>query len=166
MFLILDVGSGNRPKGDVNTDLHIEATFHRGTNESINVKMSQNFVKADCLHLPFKDNAFRIVLASHVIEHVQMPEQVILELLRVSSYKVILKCPHKFFSKRHKSHVNHFNCTWFTSLGKKLCVNCEVSISRWRGLPFDVFAVVRLPYELTVAIYKNMKVCDFSNHTN
>jgi ubiquinone/menaquinone biosynthesis C-methylase UbiE len=76
---ILDIGCGGNPlfcKGEViHADLggvHLE-------------------VKCDAHHLPFKDNCFKIVYASHVIEHCLDPKKVLEEFRRVSSMLVIIK---------------------------------------------------------------------------
>ena len=42
-------------------------------------------------HLPFRDNCFKIVYASHVIEQCLDPKKVIEEFRRVSSMAVIIK---------------------------------------------------------------------------
>lgn len=54
-----------------------------------------NFVQADGEHLPFKDHAFDVVVATEVLEHVENPEEFLAECLRVSRRMVIGSTPNE-----------------------------------------------------------------------
>lgn len=111
--MILDIGCGEVPRGDVNVDLNIDSSIHRGSK--LNVKKIPNFVLADAQHLPFKSACFEKVRSSHVIEHVPNPMLMLQEMTRVSSRYVLVRCPHRFNLKirRNESHRNKFGCGWF-----------------------------------------------------
>ena len=75
--MILDVGCGPKPRGDVNVDC-----FKRGFNpqtgnqrqgDYINPEKIRNFVVADAQHLPFMDDCFNVVFSSHTIESARYP---------------------------------------------------------------------------------------------
>jgi hypothetical protein len=67
-FQLLDVGCGQRAKGDVNVDLHPEATVHRAADQRVNddvvlnVRSISNFVKADACILPFGARGFSEII--------------------------------------------------------------------------------------------------------
>jgi len=79
--LILDVGSGCNP------------LIVKGA-EVIYCDVSKNAlvdVVCDAHYLPFRDNVFEIVYASHVIEHCLHPATVLQEFKRVTKSRVIIK---------------------------------------------------------------------------
>jgi len=130
--MIIDVGCGHNPIGDVNVDLFVEATPHRSGDQSkcddkrLDTKGIPNFVMADACHLPFKDNVFNVVFSSHTIEHVNDPFLMLKEMARISKRRIIIKCPHRFASHRIKPlHVNRLNITWFENAAKKNKINCN-----------------------------------------
>ena len=69
--------------------------------------------------LPFPDGTFPLVLASHVLEHVDAPGQLLSEMRRVSAELVIVEVPleRNLAARRHRAralsraagHVQHFN---------------------------------------------------------
>jgi SAM-dependent methyltransferase len=147
----LDVGCGGVPRGEVNVDTQRYS------------KLIRNFVAADCEHLPFKDNVFRVVTCFHVLEHLADPFRGLSELVRVSFWKIIIKCPHSIgedrLSRGRNVHLSHFRPRWFWAAMRLLpCLRPDIRVSRWHGLPCDEFAVVRLPMEITcIAIKKRLK---------
>jgi len=76
MFLVLDVGCGERPRGDVNCD--------------IMVQKAPNFVLCDAHHLPFRDNAFEKVVSYYVIEHCIDIIRYLNEVYRVAKKYVVI----------------------------------------------------------------------------
>jgi len=95
--LILDVGCGDRPKGDVNVDLFQgESVDLQGLREKINPKETVNFVQATIYNLPFRNNLFSIVLCHHLLEHLKRPKEAINELIRVSKRQVQIIVPYKW----------------------------------------------------------------------
>jgi SAM-dependent methyltransferase len=117
-FRILDVGCGVKPKGDVNIDF-----FRGGPNpqtgdqirgEFMSSKEIRNFIIADAMHLPFRDESFYTVFSSHTIEHVQNPLLMLREMCRVAKRKVIVRCPHRKGSGAVMPyHINYLDEEWF-----------------------------------------------------
>ncbi|RLI44514.1 hypothetical protein DRO69_07215 [Candidatus Bathyarchaeota archaeon] len=92
--MILDVGCGSKPKGDVNVDLFFAPTHRGGEHVAFNPKTIKNFVLADAHYLPFRDEAFNIVYSSHLLEHCLHPFKVLQEFHRVSNSIVYLEIPY------------------------------------------------------------------------
>ena len=73
--MILDIGCGVNPMGDINTDIEITPCV-------------------DCIcnaeHLPFKDESFDEVFSRYVVEHCLSPVNMIRETIRVTSKKVTI----------------------------------------------------------------------------
>ena len=80
--LVLEVGSGGSPyfRANVLCDAY-EVTQERFFVPLISDRPT---LVAFAENLPFKDNAFDFVIASHVLEHSSEPEKFIAELLRVA----------------------------------------------------------------------------------
>jgi ubiquinone/menaquinone biosynthesis C-methylase UbiE len=91
--VILDVGCGPFPKGDVNCDLNPQR-----------VKV-QNFVRCDANQLPFRDRSFSIVNCSHVLEHLKEPLKALKDWKRVAKFKVIIRVPNKTLACKGKQHL-------------------------------------------------------------
>lgn len=79
---VLEIGSGHNPKtrSDVLCDKFIDDDEQRGGNLVVDRPM----VEADGQYLPFAEKAFDYVICSHVLEHVEDPEMLISELMRVA----------------------------------------------------------------------------------
>lgn len=152
----LDVGCGHRPRGDVNCDLYVDASFHRSPKrnvigEPLNLKLIPNFVKCDVQHLPFKDSIFQKTYCTNVIEHVRNPYLLLKELLRVTNGKVIIKCPHAYAKGVRVSscHLHFLRPRWFHNQLKTYSYILNVS---WTGLPSRIVSLVKWPEEITVII--------------
>lgn len=81
---VLDVGSGHRPnrRANVLIDNELNETEHR-SGKKANVPLDKVMVVGDALHMPFKDKEFDFIIASHIAEHIDDPEQFCKELVRV-----------------------------------------------------------------------------------
>jgi len=93
--LVLDVGPGVTPKGDINVDISKEALMNARCP-------CPNSVVADATALPFKDGVFSIVISSDLIEHVENDDAALAEMRRVGS-KLVLHTPNK--DQTHIIHV-------------------------------------------------------------
>lgn len=133
--MILDVGCGSRPKGDVNVDFfkggwnRQEADQDKG--EFVDPKKISNYVVASAEFLPFKSGVFDVVYSSHTIEHVINPFRMFSELVRVSCRKVVVKGPHcRGSGARRPFHVSYVDEDWFRvaagQLGLDVCVFVSV----------------------------------------
>lgn len=80
---VLEIGSGHNPKtrSDVLCDKFIEDDEQRGGI----IITDRPMVEADGQYLPFADKSFDYVICSHVLEHVEDPNLLISELMRVAS---------------------------------------------------------------------------------
>jgi len=80
--IILDLASGHNPfpKATILSDRFLEITAHR--REEL-VRDKRPFLLLDVHHLPFKDKTIDYIYCSHVLEHVDDPEQACAELVRV-----------------------------------------------------------------------------------
>ena len=122
---LLDVGCGTKPKGDVNVDF-----FRGGLNpqtgdqiegEFMSPSKIKNFVVADAMHLPFKDESFNTVFSSHTIEHVQNPLLMLREMYRVANGTILVRCPHRKGSGATMPyHINYFDENWFKEASDNL----------------------------------------------
>jgi len=88
--MILDVGCGHIPRGDVNCDLMIPDADEKW---DLNPHWIPNFVRADVRFLPFKSRCFDVVFCSHVLEHLEDPGEGLDELKRVSGNIVAVIVP-------------------------------------------------------------------------
>ena len=93
--MILDVGCGASPIGDVNCDLMIQDD---DLNWDLDPHGIPNFVRADVRFLPFRSGSFDVVHCSHVLEHLKDPWEGLAELKRVSCGSVAVILPFALFS--------------------------------------------------------------------
>jgi len=88
--LVLDVGSGGHPFGraDVLCDKFLFDNIERQGQEALVI--DRPLVVADATRLPFRDGAFGFSRTSHLLEHLDEPEQHLQELQRVSRRGIII----------------------------------------------------------------------------
>jgi len=108
---VLDVGSGGNPlfsakdevvHVDIGRDPHLE-------------------VRCDAHYLPFRDKCFRVVHASHVLEHVNYPLTVLKELKSVCCGVVIVKVPNaKNDVSLQSDHIYSWNRLTFECFLRKV----------------------------------------------
>lgn len=81
---VLDVGSGHRPnrRANVLIDNELNETEHRSGKKAF-VPLDKTMVVGDALNMPFADKEFDFIIASHIAEHIDDPEQFCKELVRV-----------------------------------------------------------------------------------
>jgi Methylase involved in ubiquinone/menaquinone biosynthesis len=79
--LVLEIGSGDNPnpRSDILVDRYINDNTERGGN----IVIDRPLIVADAHHLPFRDGVFSYVIGSHILEHMDDPEQFARELVRV-----------------------------------------------------------------------------------
>ncbi|MEM2582243.1 MAG: methyltransferase domain-containing protein [Candidatus Caldarchaeum sp.] len=115
---VLDVGSGGRPLF-VGRDEVIHCDVARGEHLE---------VLCDAHHLPFRDEAFRIVHASHLLEHCDFPLTVLREFRRVCNGVVVVKVPNAEHRehKRTPDHIYSWNPLTFEAILKKVFPEVKV----------------------------------------
>jgi ubiquinone/menaquinone biosynthesis C-methylase UbiE len=132
-MLALDVGCGNKPRGDINVDKY------RYTNETEN-QNPRKYVKTRCNviatgeYLPFKDKTFDLVMSIHSIEHSSHPKDFLLELKRVCKEKgkIKIECPHRM-SREAKMlfHRSYLDENFFI----RILGNCNIKVMKEPVLP-------------------------------
>ena len=115
---VLDIGCGYTA--------HKNATVICDIQDLSNFYNDKNFVKLDGNILPFKDNEFDFVIASHVIEHVKDVNTFIKELSRVSS-KGYIELPtileDNLVFENKKDHIWHME---FDDIKNKLNISKKI----------------------------------------
>ena len=110
-FDMLDIGSGNASKGDVNL----------GIRDCASAKKPKNFVIADVMHLPFKDEAFNLAFSAFTVEQVKAPFVMLKEMCRVAKRKVIVRYFHRWSSGAGSlDNIYRFGESWFQNAARKL----------------------------------------------
>lgn len=157
--LVLDVGCGHNFEGEVNVDLFVEATAHRSekgdmrSNTDVSLCRIPNFIQANCVNLPFKDNAFDEVVSNHLIEHIEDPFGLLKEMVRVAKPNGTIRVttPHKMsHNRKWILHQHSFNGKWFEKAFRVLGVALVESHRTYRMIPHDYFPLFRLPYFIQV----------------
>jgi len=159
--MILDVGCGTFPRGDVNCDLYIKPV-NREPKTDIDTKRTPNFVLCDGQYLPFHDKAFEVVWCSHVIEHVKNPYLLLKELHRVCKLqgKIELRCPHRFGKNvRTPHHLHYYTRSWFIKYfektGWKFTMKTTIEPKVLFKIPFaKIPLALLLPNEIQITIFK------------
>lgn len=83
--LVIDLGGGDKPfwRADVVLDKSSFGDEHRYSSSGI-IKNIGLYVESDIIKTPFKNRTFDFSFCSHVLEHVQRPDQAIKEIIRIS----------------------------------------------------------------------------------
>jgi Methyltransferase domain len=94
---VLDIGSGHRPHPDAThlVDLYLKDDTERGKKLK---RLGKYLIQADIEALPFKDNVFEYIYASHVLEHTGDPAEACSELMRVGKAGYI-ETPDPFYEQ-------------------------------------------------------------------
>ncbi|HMO56649.1 MAG TPA: methyltransferase domain-containing protein [Roseiflexaceae bacterium] len=82
--LVLEIGSGDNPhpRSDVLVDRFLGSDNRERGGDLV---VDRPFVVADAHHLPFRDGVFSYAICSHILEHMDDPQQFARELVRVSA---------------------------------------------------------------------------------
>ena len=166
--IVLDVGCGANPMGDVNVDLFIGYSEHR--ERPLIPKEIPNFMRCDACKLPFKDNSFDVVFSKDTLEHVgrkpqktnPAPYKALKEMIRVSSWKIEIFVPHRFSmanaEKRfwRREHNAFFNLKWFErvipKIEKELSIKLSILVEIRRKPWFKFFFL--MPNEIHIIFLK------------
>jgi len=129
--LILDVGCGTNPKGDVNIDLYLDARHRREVLSQETVKRIPNFMLASAEHLPFRNDSFWAVVCVHVLEHLLNPNIALSEFRRVAPAAVIL-VPNSPKVIEREEHLYSWSMSSLKSLLSRYYDHVEVWAKTWR----------------------------------
>jgi ubiquinone/menaquinone biosynthesis C-methylase UbiE len=130
--LVIDVGCGGQPYPGA----HVLCDYFLDDLERADsLRIDRPFVWADAEKLPFKDKAFDYSIASHILEHVENPSSVLIELSRVSKAGYI-ETPSAFYEYAvpHPYHVSR--CSVIE--GKFVVVMKDVWNQQLDGRYFDL----------------------------
>ena len=135
-MVTLDVGCGNRPKGDYNVDF-------------IDQKVP-NFYKASAYNLPFPDKMFDKVFCFHTIEHLEDPCRAIREMKRVGK-ELEIRVPYRMFAwnqglkpSPYPRHQCSFDFKWFEQAFKNdIIVHLDLAPTfRYNTMLMEIVCVV------------------------
>lgn len=153
----LDVGCGHAFKGDVNIDLFIEATAQRCEDHRKNIDTPlikiPNLIKAEATHLPIKSDSFDIVLSTHVIEHLDNPQQLLIEMKRVAKLGglIHIETPHRMGNKRRwVAHKHSFTGQWFERIFKLMEIKIVDSKPAYLYIPHAYMPLFKIPTDLNI----------------
>jgi ubiquinone/menaquinone biosynthesis C-methylase UbiE len=106
---------------------------------AIDLTKTQNFVKADALHLPFRDRSIKAVRCLHVLEHLENPLKGLREMKRVSQGYYFI-CVPNFLNERDstKTHLYTWTRDTFNNLLRQVFRNRKVILT-----PYELIGVVR-----------------------
>lgn len=134
---ILDVGCGPCKRGDIGVDIK----QYPGVDFCVDLEKNA---------LPFPDDSFDLVVSYHFLEHVDDPELVLKEMLRVARVRVEVTVPHRYsIYAISLGHKVVFNKKWFQDFAKKYNL---IVRGHYTVVPF-LFVFSRV-YEIVVEIWK------------
>ena len=116
--MILDVGCGCNPQGDLNIDMLKKngrnvRTGNQHQSDYMDISKIKNYIVADVHHLPIKTRSIDLVFSSHVIEQAENPKLLLKEMVRVAKHKVILRYSHRRGSgAKRPFQVNYIDEGW------------------------------------------------------
>lgn len=132
-FKVLDIGCGNKAKGNVNVDLYLNRGEHRLKEDClIETSKITNFVKCDAHSLPFQDKVFEVSYSHHVLEHLENPLKALKEWFRVGK-KLFVVVPDLKICRVYgefEPHLFSWSKWSFETLLRKVCDNVEVRVER------------------------------------
>jgi SAM-dependent methyltransferase len=150
---ILDCGCGSQKyhsplRGDVVSVDKEVTSFNRSFLD----------VRCDAHHLPFKDSAFDIVYASHILEHLFDPLAFLKEIERVARKKVIIRVPNLLFPDQMESenHIFSWSKNSLKNLLSLVFDRVEIVGSYGHGFPhlslFKRFYIIFMEYLISIVI--------------
>ena len=153
--MILDIGCGINPRGHINTDIQAKENYEITQLGKIemNPKTTPNFIICSGEFLPFRNRTFELVYSHHVIEHVNKPHLFLSECKRVSDFKIIIVCPHRYGKNAYgKNAIFHKHV--FSSLSWKNTDFSVKTISNYRCFPSKFIPLIKMPDEWTIEFYR------------
>jgi len=155
-MLVLDVGCGRRPRGNVNIDLAKEWTpmcYEYEKHRKYDYHQIPNFIRASASMLPFRDKTFDRVISFSVLVYVKTPFKALKEIARVCKGECDIYVPHRFgwLGKiLPPKYVSFFNRAWFEQAFRKLDINdYQITLTR-KDLPHPYTPIFSVPYGISV----------------
>jgi len=133
----LDVGCGNFKRGDIGLD--------REPHSNVDVVCD-----LEREPIPYPDNSFEKVVSYHFLEHVENPEQVLCEMVRVSRKDILVVVPYRWgYDALGHGHKSVFGFGWFAQFARKYGLEVR---HHYSYAPF--LLLIPRPYELIVELRK------------
>jgi len=144
---LIDVGSGLGP-------IYSENAIHVDMKRCTHVE-----VICDAHHLPFKDKAFTVVYASHILEHLSYPLMALEEFKRVSNSITIIKVPNArhYSYERSSSHLYSWNTDTLKALLNRVFPRVEIYPSMRKSVDRNPFRrrLKNIAIWLLIALFKH-----------
>jgi len=152
--LILDIGCGASPIGTVNMDLFYDVSPH--TPKKINPRRCRNFIIGDACNLPFKSSSFEIIHASHILEHLSVPTNCIIEVKRVTKKYAIFKVPNNPSVTEYHEHLYSWSIYSFRTLLKLFfpIVNVRTNTNLVKFQKRKIFKIINKIFPLRRALLR------------
>lgn len=164
---VLEIGSGHNPNKRSNVLIDISQNDNTDRAGKLICIDSRPFIIADAQYLPFKDDTFDYIIASHVAEHVDNPTRMCNELMRVGK-RGYIETPSRlgdymFNEQFHKWIVYSKNKTLmfkkkfnYTSIPHRFYLIYYYNTNRtgvpvYTGIKHICYKIVRLPLRLFFA---------------
>lgn len=101
------------------------------------------YIIGDCTNMPFPDKEFQVSVAGELIEHLEKPQELIDEMVRITKERIIISTPHLEFDD--PEHLHEFDeqdlIKMLSPYGK---VTCEtIKSDRFKGRSY-IFALCEL----------------------
>ena len=119
----------------------------------VTTKYSLGSVTCSPHYLPFMSLVFTCVVCINILQYIDHPYLALKELLRVSTNKVVVVCPHKYGAKikgEYRQHRSVFNKKWFGVAVANLNFLVDANYSSFLFWPNQTFPLFRVPYQITV----------------
>lgn len=171
---LLDVGSGNgwsarEPKLESFTKIYCDLS-ERNLKKILSANPKNSFaVVGDAHRLPFRENIFTHVIASEVIEHLQIPDEAVKEFYRVAKNKsrVIISTPYKEKIRTYlcihcnkpstvNAHVHSFD----EKILRDMLSSTRFIRMKHRVIQNKIFITMRLSYIVRALPYPIWRMCD------
>lgn len=153
----LDIGCGHDYKGDINVDLFIKPTAERCDNHNKNTDTPltdiPNLICAEATHLPFKSDVFDKVVSTHVIEHLDNPQHLLIEMKRVIKHHGLIHIitPHKLGNRhRWSAHKCSFTGAWFEAAFRVSNIKLVKTRKAYSYLPHPYMPLFKIPKDLDI----------------
>jgi len=115
VLLIIDLGCGATPTGDVNIDLNPSWS------------KAENFILASAQSIPIRSNVASLLFTSHMLEHVLSPFDVLCEIKRVTD-KAIIRVPNNPVIFETDNHLYSWSKDSLQHLLSKVWDNVDVKV--------------------------------------
>ncbi|MGB2763662.1 MAG: class I SAM-dependent methyltransferase [Candidatus Aminicenantaceae bacterium] len=140
--LVLELGSGGSPM--VRSNVLVDKYIHDDSERELNITKDRPLICADIVDLPFKENIFDFVYASHVLEHLDEVENSLNEITRVGKRGLII-VPGEIFERAWDKHPHKWIITVVENqiIFREKCyctrLNQNDILGKWRDIFWKIY---------------------------